>query len=148
MDGKITLHFDPDTFTIKGSGPLDNLSFEFKPPKGGKGMKCTVNSKTGGATFEVKALEYVEDTRSETDPELYVRDFNLLYFPGVTSESYHIHCILTDSQGKQTRQDYAAPPSGYWTGIFFTLHQEELNAGSAGPLAGRPAVHARYGRHA
>jgi hypothetical protein len=138
VDGKIMLHFDPATFTIQGSGPMDNLSFTFTMPKGGKGMKCTTTSQTGGSIFEAKSLEYVEDTRSETDPELYVRDFKLLYFPGVTSESYKIHCILTDSQGHQTTNDYSAPPSGYWTGIFFTLHQDELNAGSAGPLAGGP----------
>jgi hypothetical protein len=136
VDGKIPLHFDPSTFTIKGSGPLDNLSFEFTPPKGGSGMKCTAANTTGGSTFEVKELAYVEDTRSETDPEPYVRDFNMLYFPGVTSESYKIHCTLTDSQKHVTYQDYAAPPSGYWTGIFFTLHQDELNAGSVNSLAG------------
>ena len=136
VDGKIQLHFDPATFTIKGSGPLDNLSFEFQTPKGGKGMKCNANNTPGGSTFEVKSMAYVEDTRSETDPEPYVRDFNMLYFPGVTSESYNIHCTLTDSQGHVTKEDYSAPPSGYWTGIFFTLHQDELNAGSVGSLAG------------
>ena len=130
------LHFDPDTFSIKGSGPLDNLSFNYDAGKGGRGISCTAESKTGGSTFEVKSLEYVEDTRSETDPEPYVRDFNLLYFPGVTSESYQIECILTDSQGNQEKQNLSAPPSGYWSGIFYILHQEELNAGSAGPLGG------------
>lgn len=138
VDGKITLHFDPDTFTISGSGPLDNLSFEFRPPAGGSGMKCTAENKTGGSTFEAKTLEYIEDTRSETDPEPYVRDFKLLYFPGVTSESYNIHCTLTDSQKHVTYEDYAAPPSGYWTGIFFVLHQDELNG--AGPGMGVPSM--------
>lgn len=138
VDGKITLHFDPDTFTISGSGPLDNLSFEFRPPAGGSGMKCTAENRTGGSTFEAKTLEYIEDTRSETDPEPYVRDFKLLYFPGVTSESYNIHCTLTDSQKHVTYEDYAAPPSGYWTGIFFVLHQDELNG--AGPGMGVPSM--------
>jgi hypothetical protein len=132
VDGKITLRFDPSTFAIKGSGPLDNLSFEFRPPAGGRGMKCTAENKTGGSTFEAKTLEYIEDTRSATDPEPYVRDFKLLYFPGVTSESYNIHCTLTDSQGHETYNDYASPPSGYWTGIFFTLHQDELNGAEPG----------------
>jgi len=138
VDGKIMLHFDPDTFTIKGSGPLEDLSFEFRPPAGGKGMKCTADNTPGGGTFEAKSLEYIEDTRSSTDPEPYVRDFKLLYFPGVTSESYNIHCNLTDSNGKVTKQDYAAPPSGYWTGIFFLLHQDELNGTAPGP--GIPSI--------
>jgi hypothetical protein len=137
VDGKLALHFDPSSFTIKGSGPLENQTFDFRVPKGGRGLKCTVDSKTGGGTAEVKSLEYVEDTRSETDPEFYVRDFHLTYFPGVTSESYHVHCIATDSQGRTTESDYTAPPSGYWSGIFFTLHQEELNGGGGGgALAG------------
>ena len=138
VDGKIMLRFDPNTFTIKGNGPLDNLSFEFRTPKGGKGMSCTVTSKTGGSTFETKALEYVEEQRDQVDPnsppQYTLKDFNLLYFPGVTSESYFAHCILTDSQGHETTNDFAAPPSGYWTGIFFMLHKDELNAGSAGPI--------------
>jgi hypothetical protein len=139
VDGKIMLHFDP--FTISGSGPLDNLSFEFRMPKGGKGMKCTANSTPRGSTFEAKSLDYIEDTRSETDPEPYVRDFRLTYFPGVTSESYNIHCILTDSDGHVTEQDYSAPPSGYWTGIFLVLHQEELNAEAAAQAgSGIPSI--------
>jgi hypothetical protein len=136
VDGKITLRFDPSSFTIKGSGPLDNLSFKYDAGKPGKGMTCTADSKTGGGTFEVKDLVYVQDTRSETDPEPYVRDFNMLYFPGVTSESYNVHCILYDSNKNETYEDLAAPPSGYWSGIFFVLHQDELNAGSVGSLAG------------
>jgi hypothetical protein len=138
VDGKIMLHFDP--FTISGSGPLDNLSFEFRVPKGGKGMKCTTNSTPGGSTFEAKSLEYIEDTRSETDPEPYVRDFQLTYFPGVTSESYKVHCTLTDSDGNITEQDYSAPPGGYWTGIFFVLHQEELNAEGGAQAGGIPSI--------
>jgi hypothetical protein len=142
VDGRIKLHFDPNTFTIKGNGPLDNLSFEFRTPKGGKGMSCTVTSKTGGSTFETKALEYVQEQRDQVDPnsppQYYLKDFNLLYFPGVTSESYSAHCILTDSQGHQSTNDFAAPPSGYWTGIFFTVHKDELNAGSAGPIKSGP----------
>ena len=135
VDGKITLHFDPATFTISGGGPLDNPSFQFRAPKDTKKSKCTVDNKMGGGDFEVKSLEYVEDTRSETDPEFYVRDFKLLYFPGVTSESYHIHCTLTDSQGKTTQEDYTSPPSGYWSGMFFTLHKDELvGAGQPGAL--------------
>jgi hypothetical protein len=140
VDGKIALHFDPTTFAISGSGPLDNLTFEFKMPKGGKGSKCTATNTTGGGTFEVKALAYVEDTRSETDPNWYVRDYKLLYFPGVTSESYKIHCTLTDSQGHVTVEDYASPPSGFWSAIFFVVHQEELNGAGAAAAGGPPAM--------
>jgi hypothetical protein len=141
VDGKIMLHFDPTSFTIKGSGPLDNLSFEFHPPANTKSTVCNTDSKPGGATAEVKALEYVTETAEKTDiepnPKPHLRDFNLLYFPGVTSESYQIHCIYYDGKGKKTGEvNYNAPPSGYWTGIFFVLHQQELNAGSAGPVGG------------
>ena len=67
--------------------------------------------------------------------------FRLTYFPGVTSESYKIHCTLTDSDGHVTEQDYSAPPSGYWTGIFLVLHQEELNAeGAAQAGSGIPSI--------
>jgi hypothetical protein len=140
VDSKITLRFDPSSFTIKGSGPLENPSFEFRVPKGGKGTKCSVDSKTGGGTFEVKGMAYIEDQRSETDPEWYVRDFNMTYFPGISSESYHIHCINTDSQGRTTESDYTSPPSGYWSGMFFTLHQAELNGAPPTSMGGIPPL--------
>ena len=143
VDGKIMLHFDPASFMIKGSGPLDNLSFEFHPPANTKSTVCNTDSKPGGATAEVKALEYVTETAEKTDiepdPKPHLRDFNLLYFPGLTSESYNIHCIYYDGKGKKIGEvGYNAPPSGYWTGIFFVLHQDELNAGSAGPVGAEP----------
>jgi hypothetical protein len=134
VDGKIMVHFDPATFTIKGSAPLDNVAFQFQTPHDTKCCKSTVDSKTGGGTFEVKALAYVEDTRSETDPEAYVRDFKLLYFPGVTSESFHIHTTDTDSTGRVSEGDYTSQPSGYWSGVFFALHHEELNGANVGGL--------------
>jgi hypothetical protein len=139
VDGKVTLRFDPNSFTISGSGQLDNPAFKFKMPANTRHSACTVDSHQGGSTFEVKQMAYKEDKHSASDKTFYVSDWNLVYFPGVTSESYHIHCTLTDSQGNKSEEDYTSPPSGYWTGIFFVTHQDELNAQS-GAQGGPPPM--------
>jgi hypothetical protein len=125
----IKLVFDPNTFTIKGEGPLESVSFEFTPPAG-----CTATSTPGGGTFNTISLEYITDTHSPDDQTGYVQDFKLVYWPGVTTESYHVDC---PPQGtSQQEAHYTSLPSGYWSGIFFTLHTDELNAADAGNLAG------------
>lgn len=120
----VRLQFDSNDFTIKGDAPLESVSFNFNPPKG-----CTANSKTGGGAFQVSSLEYIQDTHSDTDTVGYVRDFKLVYWPGVSSESYTVDCP-PKKKGDQPAH-YTSPPSGYWSGMYFALHGPELNA--AGP---------------
>jgi len=125
----VKLVFDPNTFTIKGEAPLESVSFEFIPPAG-----CTATSTPGGGTFDTISLEYITDTHSPDDQTGYVKDFKLVYWPGVTTESYHVDC---PPQGtSQQEAHYTSPPSGFWSGIFFTLHTDELSAGEAGNPAG------------
>jgi hypothetical protein len=132
----VRLVFDPQTFTIKGEGPLESVSFTFTPPAG-----CTATSTPGGGTFDTISLEYITDTHSPDDKTGYVKDFKLNYWPGVTTESYHVDCPPQGSSKQEAH--YTSPPSGYWSGIFFTLHAEELNAAGAGSsegLGGMPAM--------
>lgn len=132
VDATLELKLDPTTLLIKGDGTLESLAFTFTLPPGSGGMTCTTEGMPGGGTFEVKDLSYIEDIRSDTDPEPYVRDFELLYFPGVTTESYHAHCITIDSNGRRSDADYTSAPGGYWSGLFFALHSEELTNRDAG----------------
>lgn len=132
------LQFDPENIIIRGEAPLDSVSFEFIPPEG-----CTATSTPGGGTFSTISLSYVADTHAFDDESEYVRDFKLVYWPGVTTESYHVDCPPQGSSKQEAH--YTSPPSGYWSGIFFTLHAQELNAGGgaeAGPAGsgGVPAM--------
>jgi hypothetical protein len=135
----VRLQFDPATFTIKGEALLDSLSFEFTPPQG-----CTATSTRGGGTFNTISLEYITDTHAFDDEQEYVRDFRLTFWPGVTSESYHVDCPPQGSSKQEAH--YTSPPSGYWSGVFFVLHAQELNAGAAdssgisGGSGGLPAM--------
>lgn len=133
VDAKVRLQFDPQSFTIKGSGPLDNQTFNFRIPPPDRHTSYTIDTTTGGGTFEVKGLTYKEDKHSENDSEFYISDFNLLYFPGVTSERYHIHTVVTHNDGKVDISDFTSQPSAYWTGTFFMTHHTELNAASGDP---------------
>lgn len=131
VDATVRLKLNPTTMQIKGDGPLDSLSFEMTFPNG-RWDSCDVRGKPGGGTFEAKDLAYVEDVRSETDPEPYVRDFQLLYFPGLTAEGYSAHCVSIDSEGHKSEADIDGPPGAYWSGLFFVLHSEELTGRDAG----------------
>ncbi len=138
VDATVELKLDPSTLLIKGNGALESLAFTFTLPPGTGGMTCTTDGTPGGGTFEVKDLSYIEDIRSDTDPEPYVRDFQLLYFPGVTTESYHAHCVTIDSNNHRSEGDYTSAPGGYWSGLFFTLHSEELTNRDAGNGSSAP----------
>lgn len=132
----VRLQFDPQNILIKGEAPLDSVSFEFTPPAG-----CTASSTPGGGTFNAISLAYITDNHAFDEEGEYVRDFTLTYWPGVTTESFHVDCP-PGGPGEQ-ESHYTSPPTGYWSGIFFTLHGEELNAaaaGSAGGAGGSPAM--------
>jgi hypothetical protein len=129
----VRLQFDPINIIIKGEAPLDSVSFEFTPPAG-----CTATSTPGGGTFTTIGLAYVTDNHAFDDESEYVRDFKLVYWPGVTTESYHVDC--PPGGPSQQESHYTSPPSGYWSGIFFTLHSQELNAGGDTGQAGSGGV--------
>jgi hypothetical protein len=120
VTAKIRLQFDPATLTIKGEAPLESKSFEFRPP-----ASCTATSTTGGGSFQVNSLEYVTDSTSKDDKLGFVSDFKLDYWPGVTTESYHVDCPPTGSSKQEAH--FTSPPSGYWSGMFFVTHTDELN---------------------
>lgn len=125
VKAKVRLQFNPQTITIKGEAPLDSISFDFTPPEG-----CTATSTPGGGTFATNSLEYITDTHSPDDEVGYVSDFRINFWPGVTTESFHVDCPPQGSSKQEAH--YTSPPSGYWSGVFFALHAEELNA-ATGP---------------
>ena len=121
VKAKIPLKLNPDELKIKGQSALINDSFEFKA------SGCSVDSRRGGGTFEAISLIYISDTHSPTDQLGYVRDFDLSYFPGQTSESFTVTC--------EDSPPYTSPPSSLWSGIFLVLHFPEVDMSGAGAAA-------------
>ncbi len=112
VKSKIPIKFNADEIAMRGQAPLYNESFEFSIEG------CSVTSNRGGGTFDATSLAYVADTRSVTDEVGYVRDLKLIFFPGVTSESFTVTCEDTPP--------YTSPPTPLWTGIFLVTHEQEL----------------------
>jgi len=121
VDSKIKIQFNPGDFNMKGQAPLVNNAFEFRV------SDCSVESMRGGDTFEVIQLGYVSDTKSPTDELGYVRDFELIYYPGNTKESFTVTC--------EDNPPYTAPPTPLWTGIFLVSHESEMSQAAGGFIA-------------
>ena len=113
VESKIVLQFNPQDFTMKGKSALINTAFEFRAPG------CAVTSNRGGGDFEVLDLAIVPGETSTANPLGSVKDFNMMYFPGNTSESASITC--------EDQPTFNMPPSPLWTGFFLPLHESELN---------------------
>ncbi len=116
----VPIKFGGLNFTFKGQSALVNESFEMKIPG------CSVTSNRGGSTFEVTAFSYEATTATPNDPVGRVTDLTLIYFPGVTSESFSVTCYGAT---------YSVPPSPLWTAVFVVSHRGELSLQSGGPAA-------------
>jgi len=121
VDSVIKLQLNTDDISMHAQAPLVNTTFEYKMPG------CKVTSNRGGGTFNVKKLIFYSDTHSSTDVVGYVRDFKLVYNPGITSESFTVKCGNSGS--------YTSPPSAMWNAIFIPLHQSEVNLSDDGWVA-------------
>jgi hypothetical protein len=105
---------------LSGNAPLVNTTFELQFPD------CNVVANRGGGTFEAVSLVFVTDTRSPTDQLGYVRDLQLSYFPGTTSETATVTCSNAPTMPM---------PGPWWTMGFINTHQGEMNAASGAFLA-------------
>jgi len=121
VESKIKLQFNPDTLKMSAEAPLVNTDFEFKT------SGCKVTSNRGGSTFEAIDFSYIPDTHSPTDALGYVRDFNLIYYPGDTAETFTVTCENSPS--------YTSPATPMWTGIYLVTHQGEMSQSSGGFIA-------------
>jgi hypothetical protein len=107
----ITLRFDPDADKISGNAPLVNEAFEWFVPV------CDVTSILGGGgPFEVINLAILSAQADETHGDT---NFLLSYVPGETSESATVSC--------PDGPPVTMPAGPYWTGMFVTTHQAELD---------------------
>jgi len=113
VDSKVKILFNPDDLTWRGQAPLVNSTFEFRVPD------CNVTSIRGGDTFEAMSLVYISDTKTPTDALGYVRDMNLVYYPGNTKESFKISCPPGGS--------YTSQPTPLWTSIYLLTHKGEMS---------------------
>ncbi|MHB0987594.1 MAG: hypothetical protein ACYC3P_02890 [Bellilinea sp.] len=113
VESKTVLQFNPQDFSMKGKSALINTAFDFRV------TGCAVTSNRGGGDFEVLDLAIVPGETSTANPLGSVKDFNMLYFPGNTSEFASITC--------EDQPTYTMPPSPLWAGIFLPLHESELN---------------------
>jgi len=121
VDSVVKLQFSTDDMSMHAQAPLVNTTFEFKMPG------CKVTSNRGGGTFNAKQLIFYSDTHSSTDVVGYVRDFKLVYDPGITSESFTVKCGDSGS--------YTSPPSAMWNAIFIPLHKSEVSLDDEGYIA-------------
>ncbi len=131
VESKVKLHFDPDSLKISGQAPLVNKSFDFQV------KDCKTSSNRGGGTFDATSLVYIPDTHSPTDELGYVRDFNLSYYPGDTSESFSVTC--------EDSPTFTSPPSIYWTGLFMVSHQDELDMSGVSDASQIPDFSSMFG---
>ncbi len=113
VESKTVLQFNPQDFSMKGKSALVNTAFEFRV------TDCSVTSHRGGGDFEVLSLAIIPGETSTANPLGSVKDFNLIFFPGNTSEFASITC--------EDSPTYTMPPSPLWTGFFLPLHESELN---------------------
>ncbi len=105
---------------LSGNAPLVNTAFELQFPD------CSVVANRGGGTFEAVSLVFVTDTRTPTDQLGYVRDLQLNYFPGTTSETASVTCGNSPTMPM---------PGPWWTMGFINTHQGEMSAASGAFLA-------------
>jgi hypothetical protein len=112
VKSKVPLHFSTTTLILSGSSALINDSFTFTVPG------CAVTSVRGGSTLPIQSLVYVDDVRSPDDQLGYVRDFVLMYFPEVTTESITVKC--------PDQAAYVSGKLGLWMAEYLVLHQSEL----------------------
>ncbi|PKN83485.1 MAG: hypothetical protein CVU46_16865 [Chloroflexi bacterium HGW-Chloroflexi-8] len=131
VESKVKLHFDPDSLKINGQAPLVNKSFDFQV------TGCSTSSNRGGGTFDASSLTYITDTHSPTDEVGYVRDFNLSYYPGNTSESFSVTC--------EDSPTFTSPPNIFWTGTFMVSHQDELDLSGVSDASQIPDFSSMFG---
>jgi hypothetical protein len=80
---------------------------------------CTEFSSPGDGTFQFAQITFLVAPASPADPLGRIRDLELQYFPGKTSETWGYNCVYGSSFGPVT--------SGLWTGAYLTAHEEEFD---------------------
>ncbi len=121
VESAVKLRFIPDEMLIKGEAPLVNTAFDFRV----KG--CSTTSNRGGSTFEVLDLTYISSTSAE-NPLGEIEDFRMGYYPAPTTESYTVSCPDSGS--------FSSPQQPLWSGIFWVLHEGEIDYGSGAAGSG------------
>lgn len=114
----IKLKFNTDTMKITGDAPLVNSAFDYKM------SDCTVTSNRGGGTFNAIDMGYTIQDNIPPGQVGKVTDFNLVYFPGNTSESFTVKCQDTPA--------FTTPAAPLWTGVYLITHQFEMDQAKGG----------------
>lgn len=121
VEATVEVRLDPSgqrLLEIKGSGPLDNTEYDFNP------TLCRATGITGGGTFQVLKLNWVDAPPDANHPYGHVTAIHLTYDPGDTSESAKVTC--------SGAPPVTIPPSPMWTMAFEALHMDEMAGTTAG----------------
>jgi hypothetical protein len=106
---------------FKGSAPLDNTDFEFTASTEGA---CTSEEVPGGGTFTLMALNWEATPPDESHPYGTVKDIQLNYAPGWSTEALIAHC------GGITSPLMVIPT---WSTAFMASHMSEISSGAGSP---------------
>jgi hypothetical protein len=114
----VKLKFNPDTLKITGDAPLVNSAFDYHM------SDCKVTSNRGGGTFNAMDMGYTIQKDIPPGQVGKVTDFDLVYYPGNTSESFAITCPDSPT--------FTTPASPLWTGVYLITHQPEMDQAKGG----------------
>lgn len=109
VKASIPLHMS-ELLVISGQAPLVNEFYDAYV------SGCRTAPQTGDGTFETFELVYEVGFKGKEDELGYIKDLFLLYYPGLTAESYTLTC------GEDSLQ---IPPGPIWTFIYQVTHGDE-----------------------
>ncbi len=120
VEATVPIELNTDSLTLEGHAELINTSFSMKAGQ------CSANSNTGGGTFTVVSLVFIDAPPDASHPYGYVKAVHLTYAPGNTSETPKEVC---------PDKTYTLPPMHLWTLAYEGIHNVEM-AGGAGSSGG------------
>ena len=114
----VKLKFNMDTLKFQADAPLVNKTFDYRM------SDCKVTSNRGGGTFNLMDMGYTIQDNIPPGQVGKVTDFDLIYYPGNTSENFSVKC--------PDQAAFTAPAAPLWTGIFLITHQAEMDQAKGG----------------
>jgi len=133
VSAKIPIRIEGDgttfSITLTGKSALvnDSFSFNMNPPPD----SCDLTSNRGGGEFQVMALTWESELKEDPDgaKHFYVKDFQLSYYPGDTSENITVQCWNPDPPHEKY-PEIRTPPAPLWTGTYIMNHYKEVTSGN------------------
>ena len=121
VTSEVVLRYDPDEDRIRGEADFVNTDYTHTLPM------CDVKTTTGGGTFEVFELNYVElpgaSDEYSSGPAVFghISDFKMKYHPGFSTEHASVSCPdLAGTPGRRFEL-----PGAAWTVTFIGSHLKD-----------------------